>query len=281
MSIEDWQEQQAQIGDRLRDLRQTAGLTGQALAAKFGWQQSKVSRLENSRQLPTAADIRQWVIGCNGKPANADEMIAVLDSIQAGHRDWKRQMRRGPAAVQASYNQLVTDSAVVRHFETAYVPGLLQTAGYAHAVLAEASRLAEVADPDVDAAVMTRMQRQQMLYDPAKQFQFLLCEAVLRWVICPPAVMRAQLDRLQSVIGLPNVRFGVLPFGVQLTTTPQNSFQLYDDVAVAETFVGEWTYTAEDSATYARILDQMWLEAMEGTAARQLILAAMEALPEA
>ncbi|MEV0810896.1 Scr1 family TA system antitoxin-like transcriptional regulator [Micromonospora sp. NPDC050200] len=47
-----------------------------------------------------------------------------------------------------------------------------------------------------------------------------------------PDVMRGQLDRLQTVVGVPNIRFGILPLGVQLAITPQNSFQMYDDIAI-------------------------------------------------
>jgi Domain of unknown function (DUF5753) len=47
---------------------------------------------------------------------------------------------------------------------------------------------------DVDAAVTSRMQRQQLLYDTSKQSEFLLAEPLLRWLQCPADVMRGQLD---------------------------------------------------------------------------------------
>ncbi|MGR6321672.1 hypothetical protein Q2K19_17335 [Micromonospora soli] len=46
-------------------------------------------------------------------------------------------MRHGQAAVQDSYNQLVAESRLIRHFETGHVPGLLQTADHAGRVLTE------------------------------------------------------------------------------------------------------------------------------------------------
>ncbi|MEN3612574.1 Scr1 family TA system antitoxin-like transcriptional regulator [Plantactinospora sp. ZYX-F-223] len=83
-----------------------------------------------------------------------------------------------------------------------------------------------------------RMQRQAYLYDTTKQFEFLLAEPVLRWLLCPPDVMRGQLDRLQTIVGLPNIRFGIVPMGVPLTTAPQHAVQLYDDLAIVDTFLG-------------------------------------------
>ncbi len=274
-TTEEWQE----IGARLRELRLAAGLTGKQLADRHGWQQSKVSRIETGGQTFTAADVQAWVEAAGAPAAVADELIAQLERTTSGHRDWKRRMRRGPAAVQASYTKLVADASFIAHFETVYVPGLLQTSEYAARAIGEVAGMAEAPTPDIAAAVATRMQRQQALYDPGKRFEFLLLEPVLRLLICPPQVMRVQLDRLQTVIGLPNVRFGIIPLGVELGTTPQNSFQLYGDTAVVETFVGEWTHRPEDSATYAHVLERLWADAVEGDAARRLIVAAQESLP--
>ncbi|WP_319460483.1 DUF5753 domain-containing protein [Micromonospora sp. RTP1Z1] len=182
----------------------------------------------------------------------AQDLLRMLGEVQAVHRGWRRRMRQSQSAVQDSYNQLVAESRLIRHFETVYVPGLLQTADYARRVLTEMVELHNLDIADVDAAVTTRMQRQQLLYDTSKRFEFLLAEPVLRWLLCPPDVMRGQLDRLQTVVGAPNIRFGILPLGVPLATTPQNSFQLYDDVAIVETFVGETTYRDDEAATYTK-----------------------------
>jgi len=188
-------------------------------------------------------------------------------------------MRRGQEPVQSGYIQLAAASSVIRHFETAYVPGLLQTADYARSVLTEMVDLHNLEVTDVDAAVTARLQRQQLLYDSGKRFEFLLTEPVLRWLVCPPHVMRGQLDRLQTVVGQPNIRFGILPLGVELSTTPQNSFQLYDDLATVETFLGETTHHGAEAALYARMLDRLWTDAVTGEFARRLLIEAVDKLP--
>src|SRR6185369_6735029 len=104
---------------------------------------------------------------------------------------------------------------------------------------------------DVDMAVATRLQRQQLLYDPSRSFEFLLAEPVLRWLLVPANIMRGQLDRLQTIIGVPNIRFGIVPMGVELTAIPQNSVVLYvgsETVAAVETFVAESFYRGDDAA---------------------------------
>lgn len=276
---EEWLTQPDGLADRLRSMRERAGLSGKQLAEAAGWAPSKVSRLENGRQMPSSADLDTWARATGADPAAAQELMHLLDDVQTAHQDWRRRMRRGQAVVQAKYNQLVAESRLIRYFETAYVPGLLQTRDYAQRVLQEMVELHGPNAQDVDAAVALRMQRQQAVYDPTKRFEFLLCESVLRWLICPPDVMRGQLDRLQTVIGVPNVRFGILPFSVQLATTPQNSFQMYGDVAVVETFTGETFLPDEETAAYAQIMERLWKEAVVDDAARRLIVAAAGAIP--
>ncbi|MFE9694613.1 Scr1 family TA system antitoxin-like transcriptional regulator [Micromonospora sp. NPDC005806] len=101
---------------------------------------------------------------------------------------------------------------------------------------------------------------------------------MLRWLLTSPEVMRGQLDRLQTVVGVPNIRFGILPLGVPLATTPQNSFQMYDDVAIVETFVGETTYRDDEAASYTRAIERLWQEAVTGEDARRLIVRAAQEL---
>ena len=269
---------QAQITGRLKQLRADAGLSGKALADRYGWAQSKVSRLETGRYQPTNDDIEKWCAACGAPDGTAAELIALLGDFRTGHRDWRRELQTA-ALGQATYNQLVSASARICHFEMAMVPGLLQTPDYAHRVLSEGARLARVPAGEIAAGVAIRMQRQQMLYDGSKRFEFLLTETVLRNRITSASVMRSQLDRLQTAIGLPNVRFGIIPFAAQLQTIPQNSFQLYDDLAVVETWVGEWTHNPEDSGFYARHLEELWADATVGSAARQLIADAVASLP--
>jgi transcriptional regulator with XRE-family HTH domain len=266
------------LAGRLFALRERAGLSGKALAVATGWQPSKVSRLENGRQLPSPADLDAWARVCGADPATAQALLNLLVDVQTFHRDWKRRTRGGQESVQKDYNRLVRDSTVVRHFETSTVPGLLQTADYARRVLTEMADLHAVAALDVEAAVTARLQRQPLLYDSAKQFEFLIAEPVLCWTLCPPQVMRAQLDRLQTVIGLPNVRFGVLPMSIELHTIPQNSFQMYDDVAVVETFVGESTHRGAEAEAYARVLERLWEAAAIDDDARQLIIRASDGI---
>ena len=239
------------LAERLRQLREQAGINGRTLAAVTGWQPSKVSRVENGRQRPTPVDIETWAHACGADLAATHALLALLHDLETFHRDWKRRMRAGQDPVRADYNRLVTEARLIRHFEIAYVPGLLQTPEYARRVLGEMADLHAMALVDVEEAVVTRLRRQQLLYDRSKTFEFLLAESVLHWQLVPGDAMAAQLDRLQTVVGLPNVRFGVIPFGTQLAVTPQHAVQLYDDVAIVEAFIGETVHRGTEADAYS------------------------------
>lgn len=283
-SLEEWLTQPEGLGTRLRALRARADLSGKALAAATGWDQSKISRIERGQQVPKPADIETWARVCGADDAEVRELLSLQAEARIAHATFSGRMKRGQAEVQKSYTDLAASAHLIRHFEMAFIPGPLQIPGYARRILTEMIPLHNLEIDDVDAAVQERMARAQMLYDPSKQWEFLLAEPVLRWLLPSPAVMLAQLDRLQSVIGLERIRFGIVPMGVELETTPQNTVELYytedETVAVTETFIGETWHRDEEAAKYARALDRQWKDAVEGDAARELIAAAAARLRE-
>lgn len=281
-SLKEWLTRPEGMATRLRALRAQAGLSGKQLANENGWDQSKVSKIENGKQVPTDDDIEAWVRACNADNSTVPELIRLRDEARSAQVTFRSRMRQGQEKVQEDYRAFVEEAHFVRYFETVFIPGLLQVPDYARRVLNEMIWLHDLQVDDVEAAVAKRMQAQQMLYDPNKRFEFLIGESALRWQIVPPAVMRAQLDRLQTVIGLERIRFGILPMQVELGITPQNSFQIFEadePLVTVETFIGEKPHWGEEAAAYKRALDRLWDEAVTGEAARQLIIAATQALP--
>lgn len=272
------QRETGMLAEALRALRRRTGLSGKDFAAQLGWHASRVSRIEHGRQIPTAADLHAWSALCQVSRSESAELAGLLRRAEAEHRDWRRRMRQGQNSVQADYNQLVERSASVRHFEVAWVPGLVQTAAYARRVFREQVELHGLEVHDEEAAVQTRLARGRQLYNPAKRFEFLLAEPVLRWRTCPPEVLRDQLAALREILALPNVRFGVLPLDRPIATTPQNGFQIYDAVTVVETFSGEIFFSNGATALYARTLDRLWADALVGADVDALLTASITSL---
>jgi len=179
-SIEDWLSRQGGLARQLRDLRREATFTGAELATHLGWTQSKVSKIETGKQMPTEADIEAWAIACGTDTDVAPALLALLEEALGLHREWKQQVRLGQVAIQHNYDELARNARSIRNAETVYVPGLLQTADYARRRLEDGVRLHGASLDEIDAAVSRRMQRQQVLYDTSKTFEFVITESVLR-----------------------------------------------------------------------------------------------------
>jgi hypothetical protein len=158
------------------------------------------------------------------------------------------------------------------------IPGPLQTPEYARAILTAAQRQLQLSVEDVEAAVATRMERQRYLYSN-RRFELLIAEPVLRWGLVPPDVMRGQVDRLHTVIGLKNVRLGILPFGTPLEIVPLHSFVMYDDLVRVETFGREHRYSGPEVETYTNVLNHLWKAATTGHDARRLLVRIADELP--
>ena len=267
--------QPGSLPERLYRLRKAARLNQGQLAAGLGWDRTKVSKIETGTQRPSKGDIGAWA-DATGQPGAAGELLDMLADVEAVHRTWRGQLRGGGAAVQDDYDRRVRAAALVRAVSPLVVPGLLQTAAYARAIMAQ---VAETSGPiDIDATVEARMRRQETLYTD-RTFEFVTTEAALRMPPCPPQVMAGQFDRLLS-LGLDNVTLGIIPLGVQLPVVPQAGFLLVDDTAIVEGHGGSDTLGEQESAVYAHVFDRLMSVAVTGDEARRLITAAAAGLRE-
>lgn len=127
------------LGQRLRELRQHANLTGRQLAQSLSWPASKISKLENARQTPTDGDILAWT-GATNSETEAEALLASLHTLEVQHAQWQRQIKMGLRPHQNEIAELDAKTRLFRAFESTFIPGLLQTAEYARNRFARASR---------------------------------------------------------------------------------------------------------------------------------------------
>lgn len=272
----------AALGQRLRELRRKAGLTGQQLAESLSWPPSKISKLENGRQTPTDADIQAWAQATDGVD-EADALLASLHTLEAQYAEWQRVLGTGMGQHQNQLAEVEQRVRFIRAFTVTVIPGLLQTAEYARERLTEGIHIHKVPN-DLDEAVRGRIQRQEILYRPDKRFHFVLTEAALRVRRCSPEVMLGQLDRLISLGALPNVKLGVIGFSTRYTIGPRHGFWLLDDEKVlVETYSAELDLRQpQEIELYAKVFEELATIASYGRAARSIITRAIDDLaPEA
>ncbi|HEY9523377.1 MAG TPA: helix-turn-helix transcriptional regulator [Thermopolyspora sp.] len=276
-----FQQARIDLGVRLRQLRETAHLSGKQLAERLGWQPSKVSRIENARQTATEDDVVVWCQAVNASAELIDELLLVVISLAERQDSWRQRHRGGLAALQEDMRGLEARTTTFRVFEPGVVIGLLQTAEYARNIFTKVRRIYGTAD-QIDAAIRVRMRRQEILYDQRRTFRFLMPESVLRYRLAPADVMCGQLDRLIAVTSLPNVEFGVVPFDVVLPSAPLNGFWIYDDamVGVATRTKELMLKGTEEVTFYTGVYDDFCEVAAFGEDARAIIIRTLHAYSE-
>lgn len=206
------------------------GLGGRELAAQIGISQSKLSRIEAGATVPTMPEVMAWADAVNTSNEVRDHLIQLTEAAYTDIETWRATFRGGRRHLQDDTRMYETTARTIRNFHPAIVPGLLQTAEYTRRVLT----LAET-DPvrkqrhDRPAAVAGRVQRQEALYDKARQFDFLITEAALRWQSHDSTLILPQLDRIATTATLDNVWIGLLPSDVAIPGVPEHNFQLYED----------------------------------------------------
>lgn len=270
---------QEALGSKLRELRKSEDLTGRQLAERLAWPASKISKLETGRQTPSADDLVAWVEVTTNAPQDAAALRAMLQTLETAYADWQRLLRGGVHHHQGTWSNMERRATRLRAFDPAFVPGLLQTAGYARHRLAQAVTVFGTTN-DIEDAVRARMARQDILYDPRKRFYFVLTEAVLRYRLCPPEVMLPQLDRLVAASTLPNVRLGIVGFDTPYVIAPGHGFWLFDDEKVlVETFSAELTLAQpQEIELHTKVFGAMASVASYGATAREIITSVMEDL---
>lgn len=203
-----------QLGAELRTLRGLAGLTSSEAAAKVGWHQSKVSRIETGRSGVKTPDVRLLLEAYDVEDPHLVERLAALggsDDAGAGRHHWWKAYRDLLPATYRDFISLESQASWLRTLETSVVPGLLQTPDYARAVTRAA--LGGLPEEQVNALVEVRLARQDVLRaDPPLRLSVVLDEAVLRRPVGGQRVFAGQLARLRETAHLPHVRLQVLPF---------------------------------------------------------------------
>src|SRR3954447_21922033 len=96
------QQARAALGQRLREIRQEAGLSGVALADLAGWHQTKVSKIEHAKTAPSVEDLRDWGRHCGVDQTTIDDLVAALHAVEGMWIEWHRMERGGLRRAQES-----------------------------------------------------------------------------------------------------------------------------------------------------------------------------------
>ncbi|MGA4849506.1 helix-turn-helix domain-containing protein [Streptomyces sp. G5(2025)] len=263
------------LGQELRRLRELKGMTAEEVAERLLVSQSKISRLENGRRSISQRDVRDL---CGVYEVEDHRIVDSLmqmakDSRQQG---WWHSFGDIPYSV---YIGLETDAASLRVYDPQVVPGLLQTRGYAEALITGA--LPETTTTDIEKRVQVRMRRQERIAAPDNPLRLwtVLDESALRRVVGSRQLMREQLEHLLEQSRLPHVTVQVIPFelGAHPGLNGQYAILEFPDAADSSVVYIEgvtsdlYLEKAHDVQQYSVMYEHLRAQALNVEQSRQLI----------
>lgn len=202
------------LGEELRSLRHTSGLTSRDAAQLLGWHQSKVSRIETGTSGVRPADVSRLLDAYGLDDPQLRTLLETLaGSAGGGGTGWWHAYRGLIPPQYRDFISLESQARTARTLETSVVPGLLQTADYARAVT-RASLDGLPMRPVGLAGGGAARPAGVLRTDPPLRLTAVLDEAVLRREVGGRLVMRNQLRHLIRVAQLPHVELQLMPFSV-------------------------------------------------------------------
>jgi transcriptional regulator with XRE-family HTH domain len=264
------------VGTRLRQLRETAEISRADAGYAIRASHAKISRLELGRTSFKRRDVADLLTlyGVRDQ-AERDAVLALVEQANT-HGWWHAYADVVPGWFQ-TYLGLEQAAGMIRTWEVQLVPGLLQTADYARAVIRLNRHLS--AD-EVERRVELRMRRQHVLDRPEPtRLWAVIDEAALRRPIGGAATMRAQIEHLIRLCALPHVTVQVLPFSagghagvggpVTILRFPQD---MLPDVVYLEQLAGAFYLDkAADITYYSDILNSLVVDAESPSATLGLL----------
>ncbi|MFE0487391.1 MULTISPECIES: helix-turn-helix domain-containing protein [Streptomyces] len=220
-------------GDWLKQQRETAGLTQQRLADAAVMTRSHIAHIEAGRRIPSKEDARRLDRALN----TGNVLSSFLPPEEAAVADYFESARL-----------LEQQAVMIREFAYAFVPGILQTEAYARAVLGAA--FPPASEEECDRLLVTRLQRAQLLDDPARPVVWaLLDEGVLRRRVGGAPVMAEQVSHLVDLAVRGRARVHIVPYGVGAYPLLQSMLTLmhFEDQPPVAYSEGHYTGRLHDS----------------------------------
>ena len=197
------------LGTQLRRLREARGITREDAGYRIRASESKISRMELGRVGFKVRDVVDLLAMYGVDDESARDTLVTL-AREANAPGWWHQYADVLPDWFQTYVGLEEAASVLRVYEVQFVPGLLQTAGYARAVISRGWPGAP--EEEIERRVSMRITRQELLSKPGgPRLWAVVDEAALRRSLAGAELQREQLDRLIELNRLSNVALQIAP----------------------------------------------------------------------
>ena len=214
------------LRQELRSARTNLGQTQEQVAKAMDWSLSKLIRIESGSVGISTNDLKALLRHFDITGQQQITKLLMLGRLSR-ERPWWSFHREYISPELGELIDYEAAASTIRSFQPLLIPGLLQTAEYAHAVVAQFRP--EVNPDRLDRVIDVRMTRQKVLdRDDAPEMAFILDEAALRRWIGGRDVMRRQIEYLASVASRHKLSVEVVPFDAGVHPGLQGPFVILD-----------------------------------------------------
>jgi hypothetical protein len=159
-----------------------------------------------------------------------------------------------------SYIAFETEAARIQDFTGTYVPGLMQTADYARALMLAVPVRRSAAQLDNEVAARTYRQQRLTSVENPLELVAVIDESALHRPVGGPDVLRGQLGRIAALAGLDTVTLRVLPTAVGAHAALPSGFTILNfgnlgepDMAYVEHTLGALSLDKDGDVARARL----------------------------
>ncbi|HEY7224299.1 MAG TPA: helix-turn-helix transcriptional regulator [Micromonosporaceae bacterium] len=255
----------------LRNARDEKGKTQAEVAAGLEWSVSKINRIENGEVTISPTDLRALMelLGVT-EPATVELLTGYARA--ARRRGWWDGPEVRPHLTQAMRQliQYEAEATAIRCFQPTLIPGALQTAEYARAVLDFWSELSEETRATRQ---VIRAERGRRLFDrPDRPLYLVLLDAsVVQRQVGGPEVMAEQLRSVLAMIRAGTITVRLVPMIHGAMIGQAGNFTVIDlpedeNAVVYREMLIDDDHVRDDAETverYRRVFEQMWDVALD------------------
>lgn len=195
---------QLRLAVELRRLREAAGLSARQAAALLGVNPVQISHIESGLSGVSEERLRRLASHYACTDGAFIDALAGLATDRT--RGWWEEYRGLLPTSFLDLAELEHHATFLREVAILYVPGLLQTEGYARAVFS--ARVPELTPGELELRLRHRLRRQQLTVP----YELLIHEAALRIRVSDRAAARSQLTRLVELSESDSLTLRVIPF---------------------------------------------------------------------
>ena len=274
------------LAAELREIRESRGKSGDAVAAALRWSPSKISRYERARTGLQPREVERLLDYYQITGERRDLLLAL--AADAAQKGWWEEYADSLSPDYLEFIGLEHEASSMAIWHGEVITGLLQTEAYARHIISSYSRVEPIAPGLVQRMVRVRMRRQQVLDRPGLEMSVVLDESVLRRRVGDDRVMYEQLQRLAREADRPNLTLRILPLDAQHTVFGesfvifrfgQDDDAILHDVVSAEHLRSGMSLEGERETYLHRIAFQMLADAsLDPASSRALVLETAEKL---